>query len=165
MLDFTRYPDLAARSLAGSVISANDELFTPRQNLITPGPAVHTAGAFGHTGKVYDGWETRRRREVEGTGRSSGWAYPASCTAWSSTRRSSVATIRRGRGLGERSTPRTGQRLGDLRDDLAVHPEAGDAAVGIDGQSDVSPAVRIADRVEVLRVPSGGRLLHQRVPA
>jgi allantoicase len=38
MLDFTRYPDLAARSLAGSVISTNDELFTPRQNLITPGP-------------------------------------------------------------------------------------------------------------------------------
>ncbi len=36
MLDFTCYPDLAARSLAGSVISANDELFAPRQNLIMP---------------------------------------------------------------------------------------------------------------------------------
>ncbi|HET9647888.1 MAG TPA: allantoicase [Microlunatus sp.] len=63
MPDFTRYPDLASRSLAGSVIAANDELFAPRQNLIMPTRAVHAADAFGHTGKVYDGWETRRRRE------------------------------------------------------------------------------------------------------
>ncbi len=63
MPDFTRYPDLASRSLAGSVIAANDELFAPRQNLIMPGAAVHAPEAFGHTGKVYDGWETRRRRE------------------------------------------------------------------------------------------------------
>ena len=41
MPDFTRYPDLASRSLAGSVIVANDELFAPRQNLIMPGAAVH----------------------------------------------------------------------------------------------------------------------------
>jgi allantoicase len=59
---FTRYPDLASRDLAGSVVSANDELFAPRQNLIMPLPAVHAADEFGHTGKVYDGWETRRRR-------------------------------------------------------------------------------------------------------
>jgi allantoicase len=63
MPDFTAYPDLASRDLAGSVISANDELFGPRQNLIMPNPAEHVATAFGHTGKVYDGWETRRRRE------------------------------------------------------------------------------------------------------
>ena len=61
--DFTRYPDLASRDLAGSVVSANDELFAPRQNLITPGPAGHAVDEFGHTGKIYDGWETRRRRE------------------------------------------------------------------------------------------------------
>ena len=36
MPNFTRYPDLASRDLAGSVISANDELFAPRQNLIMP---------------------------------------------------------------------------------------------------------------------------------
>ena len=58
-----RYPDLASRDLGGSVISANDELFAPRQNLILPQPATHEISAFGHTGKVYDGWETRRRRE------------------------------------------------------------------------------------------------------
>lgn len=63
VLSFTRYPDLASRDLAGSVVSANDELFAPRQNLIMPLPAVHAVDDFGHTGKVYDGWETRRRRE------------------------------------------------------------------------------------------------------
>ena len=61
--DFTTYPDLASRDLAGSVVSANDELFAPRQNLITPGPVRHAVDEFGHTGKIYDGWETRRRRE------------------------------------------------------------------------------------------------------
>ena len=35
MHSFTSYPDLASRDLAGSVISANDELFAPRQNLIS----------------------------------------------------------------------------------------------------------------------------------
>jgi allantoicase len=63
MAYFTDYPDLASRDLAGSVISANDELFAPRQNLIMPKPAVHAVEEFGHTGKVYDGWETRRRRD------------------------------------------------------------------------------------------------------
>ena len=61
--EFSSYPDLASRELAGSVVSANDELFAPRQNLIMPKPAVHAVDEFGHTGKVYDGWETRRRRE------------------------------------------------------------------------------------------------------
>lgn len=60
--DFRRYPDLASRDLAGSVVSADDELFAPRQSLLVPGPAV-AVDAFGHSGKVYDGWETRRRRE------------------------------------------------------------------------------------------------------
>lgn len=63
MPSFTDYPDLASRDLAGSVLSANDELFAPRQNLIMPLPATHAIADFGHTGKVYDGWETRRRRE------------------------------------------------------------------------------------------------------
>jgi allantoicase len=63
MPDFTRYPDLASRDVAGSVISANDELFAPRQSLIMPHQPTHEISAYGHTGKVYDGWETRRRRE------------------------------------------------------------------------------------------------------
>jgi allantoicase len=34
-----------------------------RENLITPGRAQFSKEDFGHKGKVYDGWETRRRRE------------------------------------------------------------------------------------------------------
>ena len=62
-MDFTSLPDLAVRTLGGGVVWANDELFAERENLIAPGPAVFTTGTFGHKGKVYDGWETRRRRE------------------------------------------------------------------------------------------------------
>jgi allantoicase len=61
--DFTTLPDLASRALAGSVVHANDELFAERENLIRPEPAVFAPGDFGHKGKTYDGWETRRRRE------------------------------------------------------------------------------------------------------
>lgn len=60
---FTALPDLAARALGGSVVYANDELFAARENLVEPGPAVFDPDAFGPKGKVYDGWETRRRRE------------------------------------------------------------------------------------------------------
>jgi allantoicase len=60
---FTDLVDLASRALAGSVVSANDELFAERENLIKPGPATHAVEEFGHKGKTYDGWETRRRRE------------------------------------------------------------------------------------------------------
>nr|WP_206024183.1 allantoicase [Rhodococcus sp. 14C212] len=56
-------PDLASRTLAGSVVYANDELFAQRENLVTPEPPAFDTGDFGHKGKVYDGWETRRRRE------------------------------------------------------------------------------------------------------
>jgi allantoicase len=56
-------PDLAVRTLGGSVVHATDESFAARENLITPGPPVFDPASFGHKGKVYDGWETRRRRE------------------------------------------------------------------------------------------------------
>jgi len=61
-MTFTDLPDLASRDLGGSVCAANDEFFAAKENLIKPEPAsaVHT---FGHKGKEYDGWETRRRRE------------------------------------------------------------------------------------------------------
>jgi len=61
--DFTALPDLASRALAGSVVYANDELFAERENLIRPEAPAFSAEDFGHKGKVYDGWETRRRRE------------------------------------------------------------------------------------------------------
>jgi allantoicase len=61
--DFRSLPDLAVRTLGGSVLWANDELFAERENLLKPEAPVHDTSTFGHKGKVYDGWETRRRRE------------------------------------------------------------------------------------------------------
>jgi allantoicase len=61
--DFTRLPDLASRRLGGGVVDANDELFAERENLIKPEAPAYSTYTFGHKGQVYDGWETRRRRE------------------------------------------------------------------------------------------------------
>ncbi|MGO4447138.1 allantoicase [Mycobacterium sp. 2YAF39] len=61
--DFTWLPDLALRPLGGAVVWANDEAFAEKENLINPGPAGYRPAAFGHKGQIYDGWETRRRRE------------------------------------------------------------------------------------------------------
>ena len=61
--DFLTLPDLAVRSLGGSVVAANDELFAERENLIKPEAPAYQTYTFGHKGQVYDGWETRRRRQ------------------------------------------------------------------------------------------------------
>jgi allantoicase len=60
---FLARPDLASRQLGGGVVSASDELFAEKENLIRPEPPAFTAGTFGNKGKIYDGWETRRRRD------------------------------------------------------------------------------------------------------
>jgi allantoicase len=44
------------------VVSANDEFFAEKENLIKPGDPVFTPETYGHKGQVYDGWESRRRR-------------------------------------------------------------------------------------------------------
>ena len=54
--------DLASRALGGRVVAANDELFADRRHLLSPGPPVWDPTTYGPDGKVYDGWETRRRR-------------------------------------------------------------------------------------------------------
>jgi allantoicase len=61
MTDFARLPDLASRALGGAVVAANDEFFAAKENLVLPEPPVERT-EFGHKGKEYDGWETRRRR-------------------------------------------------------------------------------------------------------
>ena len=61
--EFTRFPDLASRALGGSVVWANDELFAERENLIKVEEPSYSTYTFGHKGQIYDGWETRRRRE------------------------------------------------------------------------------------------------------
>ncbi|MFD8525828.1 allantoicase [Streptosporangium canum] len=63
MSGFTALPDLALRTLGGSVVAANDESFAARESLIRPGRPAFQAHTFGPKGQVYDGWETRRRRE------------------------------------------------------------------------------------------------------
>ncbi|MDO3077908.1 allantoicase [Mycobacteroides abscessus] len=64
--DFTMLPDLALRPRGAAVIWANDDLFAEKENLIKPGPADYRPATFGHKGQVYDGWETRRRRDLAG---------------------------------------------------------------------------------------------------
>jgi allantoicase len=59
-------PDLAVRTFGGSVVWANDEHYAGRENLVNPGPAEHRPRTFGPKGQVYDGWETRRRRDLSG---------------------------------------------------------------------------------------------------
>lgn len=59
---FLALPDLASRALAGAVVHADDEFFAEKENLILPGEPLFDPTLFGHKGKVYDGWETRRRR-------------------------------------------------------------------------------------------------------
>ncbi|WP_099025200.1 allantoicase [Mycolicibacterium palauense] len=61
---FHALPDLAARSAGGAVLWANDDLFAERENLINPAAAEFRPATFGHKGQIYDGWETRRRRDA-----------------------------------------------------------------------------------------------------
>src|SRR6202035_2855649 len=61
--DFRGLPDVAGRALGGAVLYANDEFYADAHNLIAPQFAGHDPAAFGVRGKIYDGWETRRRRE------------------------------------------------------------------------------------------------------
>src|SRR5947208_2256798 len=61
--DWERLPELASRRMGGAVPWANDEAFAERENLISPTEPVFQPSTFGHRGQIYDGWETRRRRE------------------------------------------------------------------------------------------------------
>jgi allantoicase len=63
MDDFVTLPDLASRAFGGGVVYANDEFFAAADHLVLPTPPIHAPRTFDHKGQVYDGWETRRRRE------------------------------------------------------------------------------------------------------
>ncbi|GAA0602508.1 allantoicase [Actinomadura livida] len=62
MSDFTSLPDLAVRTLGGSVIAASDESFAEKENLLNPWAPAFSPETFGPKGQLYDGWETARRR-------------------------------------------------------------------------------------------------------
>ena len=61
--DFRLLPDVASRALGGAVLYASDDFYADAHSLIDPRPPAHDPAAFGARGKLYDGWETRRRRE------------------------------------------------------------------------------------------------------
>ncbi|MEV4253133.1 allantoicase [Spirillospora sp. NPDC049652] len=62
MTDFLALPDLALRTLGGSVTAATDESFAAKENLVNPWPPGFSPLTFGAKGQEYDGWETARRR-------------------------------------------------------------------------------------------------------
>ncbi len=63
MSSFTDLPDLAAESLGGWAMWANDEFFVQKENLIKAHAAEWREHDYTDRGKWMDGWETRRRRE------------------------------------------------------------------------------------------------------
>ena len=69
---FQRYPDLAAERLGGRALWASDEFFAPTENLLREGRARFDPARYTDHGKWMDGWETRRRRGIDGT-RTSGF--------------------------------------------------------------------------------------------
>jgi allantoicase len=56
--------DLASERLGAAVVSANDEFFAPKDNLIKTSVAEWREGLYTDRGKWMDGWETRRRRDA-----------------------------------------------------------------------------------------------------
>jgi allantoicase len=63
MGEFTELVDLASERLGGAAVSANDEFFAPRENLVKAAKPVWKEHEYTDRGKWMDGWETRRRRE------------------------------------------------------------------------------------------------------
>ena len=62
-MEFIGLPDLASQLLGGGVVACNDEFFAPADRLVEAGDPAYSPHTFGAKGQVYDGWETRRRRE------------------------------------------------------------------------------------------------------
>ena len=56
--------DLASERLGAAVVSANDEFFAAKENLIKREAPVWIEGRYTERGKWMDGWETRRRRDA-----------------------------------------------------------------------------------------------------
>jgi allantoicase len=61
--DFRSLPDVASRALGAGVLWCNDDFYADVHSLIAAQMPRHDPDEFNARGKVYDGWETRRRRE------------------------------------------------------------------------------------------------------
>jgi allantoicase len=59
---FTGLVDLAAEALGGRALSASDEFFASKDNLLKEGRGVFVPGKYTDRGKWMDGWESRRKR-------------------------------------------------------------------------------------------------------
>jgi allantoicase len=59
---FTGLVDLAAEALGGRALSASDEFFAAKDNLLREGRGVFVPGKYTDRGKWMDGWESRRKR-------------------------------------------------------------------------------------------------------
>jgi allantoicase len=66
---FTGLIDLSAKRLGGMVLSADDEFFAAKENLLEPSAPRFDPDLYGDRGKEMDGWETRRRRDLPGVDR------------------------------------------------------------------------------------------------
>src|SRR3954447_11854949 len=62
MQHFTHLIDLASVRLGADVLTANDEFFAQKENLIRAAPPVFIPDKYTDRGKWMDGWESRRRR-------------------------------------------------------------------------------------------------------
>jgi allantoicase len=60
--DFTTLIDLASERLGGVVLSATDDFFAPKENLLKGSEPLWLPDKYVETGKWMDGWETRRHR-------------------------------------------------------------------------------------------------------
>lgn len=54
--------DLASDRVGGTALSASDEFFAAKENLLRPGRGIFLPEKFTARGKWMDGWETRRKR-------------------------------------------------------------------------------------------------------
>jgi allantoicase len=59
---FAGLVDLADERLGGKALTASDEFFAPKENLLKPGPAHFDPDRYTDLGKWMDGWESRRKR-------------------------------------------------------------------------------------------------------
>jgi allantoicase len=59
---FTGLVDLAAKSFGGRALTASDDFFAGKENLLEPGRGQFIVDKFTENGKWMDGWESRRKR-------------------------------------------------------------------------------------------------------
>jgi len=62
---FVDLVDLASERLGAAVVAANDDFFAPKERLLLASAPVWREGEYTERGKWMDGWETRRRRDLE----------------------------------------------------------------------------------------------------